>query len=92
MNAAVPMSLLAAIGGDSQPDTCHVEGMSLFEIGHAGLVIIGRGHPRDLAAQITIENGRDWRRLDRLERRFLDSLPGRSRASTIAPVRLRGRM
>lgn len=84
MNAAVPFSLLASLGGDSMPDTSHVEGMALFDVDQCGLVIVGRGHPRDLAAQITIENGRDWRRLERLERRFLDSLPGRSRASSIA--------
>lgn len=89
MNAAVPFSLLASLGGDSMPDTSYVEGMSLFELDQAGLVIVGRGHPRDLAAQIMIENGRDWRRLVRLERRFLDSLPGRSRASTIAFARER---
>ncbi len=92
MNAAIPCALLAAFGGDNQPETANVEGMSLFEVDQVGLVIVGYGHPRDLAAQITIENGRDWRRLERLERRFLDSLPGRSRASSIAPVRLRGRM
>ena len=90
MNAAVPTALLAAVGGDQQPDMSHVEGMALFDVDQCGLVIVGRGHPRDLAAQIMIENGRDWRRLERLERRFLDSLPGRSRASTIAPVRRRG--
>jgi len=66
------------------PDTSNVEGMARFDVDQCGLVIVGRGHPRDLAAQITIENGRDWRRLERMERRFLDSLPGRSRASTIA--------
>lgn len=92
MNAAVPMALSAAVGGDHQPDTAHVEGMALFDVDQCGLVIVGRGHPRDLAAQIMIENGRDWRRLERLERRFLESLPGLSRASTIAPVRMRGRL
>ena len=92
MNAAVPFALLASLGGDNQPDTANFEGMSLFEVGQTGLVIIGYGHPRDLAAQITIENGRDWRRLERLERRFLDSLPGKSRASAIAPVRMMGRL
>lgn len=91
MNAAVPFALLASLGGDKQPDTANVEGISLFEVGQAGLVIVGYGHPRDLAGQITIENGRDWRRLERLERRLLDSLSGKSRASTIAPVRMMGR-
>lgn len=89
MNAAVPVALLAAFGGDSMPDTSHVEGMALFDVDQCGLVIVGRGHPRDLAAQIMIENCRDWRRLERLERRFLDSLPGRSRASSIAFARER---
>lgn len=89
MNAAFPMALMAAVGGDNQPDTAHVEGMALFDVDHCGLVIVGRGHPRDLAAQIMIESGRDWRRREQMERRFLDSLPGRSRASTIASARER---
>lgn len=92
MNAALPIALLAAHADDDHPGTHHVEGMALFDVDQTGLVIVGRGHPRDLACQVVMESGRDWRRLDRMERRYLDSLPGRSRASTIAPVRLRGRM
>lgn len=57
------------------------ETMALFDIDHAGLVIVGFGHRTDLACQVIIENARDWRKLDRLSRRFAESLPEPSRAA-----------
>lgn len=51
------------------------ETMALFDVDHTGLVIVGRGHRTDLACQLVMESARDWRKLDRLTRRFADSLP-----------------
>lgn len=46
-----------------------------FEIEHGNLVIIGRGHTVDLAAQLTIENARDWRPVMNVPGRYSASLP-----------------
>ncbi|MGL4196660.1 MAG: hypothetical protein ACRCSX_02700 [Allorhizobium sp.] len=86
MNAQLPIETVptvAASGAASSHD------VALFDVDQFGLVIVGRGHQTDLACQLVMESGRDWRRRDQLERRFLDSLPGRSRASTIAVTRER---
>lgn len=86
MNAQLPIdtsSRAAPAGAVSQHD------VALFDVDHFGLVIVGRGHHTDLACQLVMESGRDWRPLNQLERRFLDSLPGRSRASAISVVRER---
>jgi len=88
MNAQLPIDTLpsvAPVGAVSHQD------VALFDVDHFGLVIVGRGHRTDLACQLVMESGRDWRPLNQLERRFLDSLPGRSRASTISVVRERQR-
>lgn len=46
----------------TRPDLHFVEGVGLTEIGLSSMIVVGRGHPTDLAAQITIERGGDWRR------------------------------
>ncbi|RYC10150.1 hypothetical protein [Ciceribacter ferrooxidans] len=46
----------------ARPDLHFVEGLGLAEIDSAAPIVVGRGHPTDLAAQITIERGGDWRR------------------------------
>ncbi|MEJ1932470.1 hypothetical protein WDZ92_19715 [Nostoc sp. NIES-2111] len=92
MNAHLPIETLAGLAGVAPVGSAAPENMALFDVDQFGLVIVGRGDRSDLACQLVMESGRDWRRLERMERRFLDSLPGRSRASTIAPVRMRGRM
>jgi len=90
MNAHLPTESLAADAGVVPVGACLREDAALFDVDHFGLVIVGRGHLTDLACQLVLECARDWRRLERLERRFLDSLPGKSRASSMAPVRGRG--
>lgn len=86
MNAQLPFETVTTVvaGGAASSND-----VALFDVDQFGLVIVGRGHQTDLACQLVMESGRDWRRRNQLERRFLDSLPGRSRASTIAVTRER---
>lgn len=68
MNAAVTIPEVSAPA--DAPET-----MALFDVDHTGLVIVGFGHRTDLACQLVMESARDWRKLERLTRRFADSLP-----------------
>jgi hypothetical protein len=68
MNVAV--TLPEVFAPSEAPET-----MALFDVDHCGLVIVGFGHRTDLACQLVMESARDWRKLDRLSRRFADSLP-----------------
>ncbi|WP_414901136.1 hypothetical protein [Rhizobium cremeum] len=45
-----------------RPDQHFVEGFAPVEIGLLAVSIIGRGHPLDLAAQMNVERGGDWRK------------------------------
>lgn len=90
MNASVCANQGAAATCDPDSEVTYSDGIALFDVDRSGLVIVGRGHALDVACQIINEGARDWRRPKRLQRQFLDSLPGRSRASSIAPVRRRG--
>jgi hypothetical protein len=63
MNAHLPIETLAAATaavacGASRPDD-----VALFDVDTFGLVIVGRGHPTDLACQLVIKNdatGAGW--------------------------------
>lgn len=45
-------------------DMHFVEGQALVEVGLLAISITGRGHPLDIAAQMVVERGSDWRKLD----------------------------
>ncbi|NGO64224.1 hypothetical protein G6N76_11095 [Rhizobium daejeonense] len=45
-------------------DMHFVEGLALLEAGLCGVIVIGRGHPLDLAAQMIVERDTCWRKLD----------------------------
>lgn len=47
-----------------RPDQHFVEGQALVEVGLLAISITGRGHPLDIAAQMGVEQGSNWRRLD----------------------------
>lgn len=89
MNASVSVNQGRAVTTDPDSEVTYSDGVALFDVDHSGVVILGRGHALDVACQIINEGARDWRRPKRLQRQSLDSLPGRSRVSTVAFTRER---
>ncbi|MCM2399829.1 hypothetical protein NBH20_01560 [Rhizobium sp. S153] len=47
-----------------RPDQHFVEGQALVEVGLLAVSIVGRGHPLDLAAQMSVERYTHWRKSD----------------------------